>query len=229
MKLKTGVVLLVAVMFLMGCSQMNRRANCFLTGAAVGAAVGSGAGVAIGNGGSTDNKAGGGLVGAVAGAVVGGTIGYLICKEEPKPEPIVVPEPPPPPPPKPEPKPEPVVEEPKVIERIIISAIRFDFDKAVIRPEFYPLLDEGIERLKKHPERKVEIEGHTCSIGPAEYNMGLSIRRAQSVKDYLVEKGISADRLSIKGYGLTKPAADNKTLEGRRINRRVEFNVLNGK
>ncbi len=223
MKLKTGFVVLIAVMFLFGCSSTSKRTNCFLTGAAIGAAIGSGTGVAVGNAGSTNNKAGGGLIGAVAGAFVGGTIGYLVCKEEPQPEPIVVPEPPPPPP-----EPEPVVEKPKVIEKIVINAIRFDFDKAVIKSEFYPLLDEGIEALKKHPDRAVEIEGHTCSTGPAEYNMKLSIRRAQSVKDYLVNKGISAERLSIKGYGLTKPAADNKTIEGRRMNRRVEFNVLGG-
>ena len=70
---------------------------------------------------------------------------------------------------------------------------------------------------------KVEVAGHTDSIGTDEYNQGLSLRRAEAVRNYLVDKGIAADRLSIKGYGESQPVADNATADGRFMNRRVEL------
>ena len=88
------------------------------------------------------------------------------------------------------------------------------------------MLDEAVSIIKKHPERKVMIEGHTCDIGTEAYNAGLSLRRANSVKEYLVEKGIVSDRLTVKGYGEEQPIADNTSVEGRKKNRRVEFKVM---
>ena len=87
-------------------------------------------------------------------------------------------------------------------------------------------LDEGIIIIQKHPEKEVVIEGHTCWVGTEDYNLGLSLRRATSVKNYLVEKGIKQERLIVKGYGEANPVADNTTIEGRKMNRRVEFKVI---
>ena len=86
--------------------------------------------------------------------------------------------------------------------------------------------NEAAALLQKNERVVVEIAGHTDSIGSEEYNQGLSERRAESVKDYLVGKGVKAHRLSSKGYGEMRPVASNDTEEGRAENRRVEMVVL---
>ena len=85
------------------------------------------------------------------------------------------------------------------------------------------LKSEAVSILKKNPAIKVEIDGHTDNVGPATYNMKLSERRANSIMKYFVDHGVNAERLTIKGFGLTKPAAGNDTKEGRAKNRRVEL------
>jgi OOP family OmpA-OmpF porin len=110
-------------------------------------------------------------------------------------------------------------------ELLIIYGINFAFDSAAIDEGSKIRFSRGIESLKKNKYIKVRIEGHTDSVGDADYNMGLSIRRAQAVKDYAVSQGIAANRLSIKGLGETDPIADNNTELGRKKNRRVEFVV----
>ncbi len=111
-------------------------------------------------------------------------------------------------------------------EVIILRGINFDFDKYNIKPEAQAILDSGVEILKKHPEIKIVIEGHTDSIGSEAYNQKLSEKRAKAVYDYFVKKGISPDRMKTVGYGETRPKADNSTEEGRAINRRVEIKVV---
>jgi OmpA-OmpF porin, OOP family len=77
--------------------------------------------------------------------------------------------------------------------------------------------------MKKNPDLKVEVDGHADSTGAAAYNMTLSEKRAEAVKKYFVDQGIDPDRLTTKGFGITKPAASNDTREGRAKNRRVEL------
>jgi len=103
------------------------------------------------------------------------------------------------------------------------AVVLFDFDSAEIKSEANPMLDEAVGILKKNPAIKVEIDGHTDNVGPAAYNMKLSERRANSIMKYFVDHGVNAERLTIKGFGLTKPAASNDTKEGRAKNRRVEL------
>ncbi len=107
--------------------------------------------------------------------------------------------------------------------------IFFDYNKADLKPESYPELDRLVDFLKKHPGIKIEISGHTDTLGALEYNMQLSERRAKAVYNYLVSKGISPSRLATRGYGPLKPIASNKTPEGRARNRRVEVKILSGK
>ena len=85
------------------------------------------------------------------------------------------------------------------------------------------MLNEAVKVLGQNPDLKVEIDGHTDSTGPAEYNMVLSQKRAQAVMKYFVDNGVDAGRLTAKGFGLTQPVADNGTKEGRAKNRRVEL------
>jgi OOP family OmpA-OmpF porin len=103
------------------------------------------------------------------------------------------------------------------------AVVMYGFDSTEIKSEAKPMLDEAVSILKKNPELKVEIDGHTDNIGPAAYNMNLSERRAKSIMEYFVDKGVEAQRLTTKGFGLTMPAASNNTKEGRAKNRRVEL------
>jgi outer membrane protein OmpA-like peptidoglycan-associated protein len=106
---------------------------------------------------------------------------------------------------------------------LVLEGVNFDFDKAVIRPEDYAKLDQNVDTLKKWGDVDVEVAGHTCNIGTDSYNMDLSRRRAEAVRHYLISKGVSADRLTVRGYGESQPVASNDTLEGRVMNRRVEL------
>jgi outer membrane protein OmpA-like peptidoglycan-associated protein len=128
------------------------------------------------------------------------------------------------PPPPEKPKPERVVVKKDRIE--IKEKIQFDFDKATIKPESHDLLNEIVTVIKKNPQiKKLSIEGHTSSEGTDKYNQGLSERRAASVRGYLVEHGIGDGALTSKGFGESKPLADNESDAGKEKNRRVEFMI----
>ncbi|MGR9072846.1 MAG: OmpA family protein [Gammaproteobacteria bacterium] len=105
----------------------------------------------------------------------------------------------------------------------VIKGINFDTDKSDIKPQYHSLLHQVISVFKNNPDLKAEIQGHTDNQGSAEYNIGLSDRRANSVMQYLVGHGVSADRLTAHGYGLTRPIDTNETAEGRANNRRVQL------
>lgn len=107
--------------------------------------------------------------------------------------------------------------------KIITHGINFDYNKATIKPESMGTLNAIVQILKDNPAIKFEIGGHTDSDGDAAYNLTLSQQRADAVKGELVKMGIDGGRLSTKGYGETKPIADNTTPEGKANNRRVEF------
>ena len=103
------------------------------------------------------------------------------------------------------------------------AVVMYDFDSAEIKSEAFPMLDEAVLILKKNPEIKVEIDGHTDNRGSAAYNMNLSERRAKAVMKYFVDNGVEAERLTTKGFGFTQPAVSNDTEQGRAKNRRVEL------
>lgn len=151
----------------------------------------------------------------------------LAAEPEPAPAPLAAaPEPAPAPlaaEPAPAPAPLAAVAEPAPVMTLVLEGVNFDFDKAVIRPQDYAKLDQDVEALKAWGDVEVEVAGHTCSIGTEEYNLGLSQRRAEAVRNYLVSKGVSADRLTARGYGESRPVASNATREGRAQNRRVEL------
>ncbi|WP_291320206.1 OmpA family protein [Desulfonatronospira sp.] len=125
--------------------------------------------------------------------------------------------------PEPEPEPAPAVEPDE--EVIVFSNIQFEFDKSVIRPQYAEILREAARQILDRTDPHVVVEGHTCNIGPADYNMGLSQRRADAVADFLVEQGVDQDAIETEAYGLTRPEFDNDTMEGRQLNRRVEMRL----
>jgi outer membrane protein OmpA-like peptidoglycan-associated protein len=105
-----------------------------------------------------------------------------------------------------------------------LYGIYFDFNQATIRPQSEPTLAAIAQLLSQHPQWRLEIDGHTDSIGSAAYNLTLSRQRAESVKAVLVSKyHIASARLTTGGFGATRPKATNATLEGRALNRRVEL------
>lgn len=222
------MIFMICVAFLTaGCANMSNKQKCFVKGAAAGAVIGGVGGGIVGNENDNNNVEEGAAIGAVAGGLIGGIIGTLMCKE-PTPPPPPKKETPPPPPPKKEP---PKVEKPK--ERIVLRGINFDFDKYNIKNEFKPVLDEAASVLKSRPDIvEVMIEGHTDAMGTDAYNQKLSEKRAESVKKYLISKGLSPMQLKTVGFGESKPIAPNKLAngkdnpEGRAMNRRVEFEVI---
>jgi len=124
--------------------------------------------------------------------------------------------------PAPEPAPEP---EPAVPVRVELD-VKFDFDKSVVKPESYDDIKSLADFMKQYPQTTTVLEGHTDWIGTDAYNQGLSERRANAVRDVLVnEYGIDASRVSTVGYGESRPVAENTTSDGRAINRRVEAEV----
>lgn len=117
---------------------------------------------------------------------------------------------------------------------IDLKNVNFDFDKSTLRPDAVAILDEAIAILRQYPDLRVEVAGHTDSIGSDAYNQGLSERRAQAVYDYLMANGIDSGRLvGPVGYGESRPIAPNTNPdgsdnpEGRAQNRRTELNVQN--
>jgi outer membrane protein OmpA-like peptidoglycan-associated protein len=121
---------------------------------------------------------------------------------------------------------------PKVDEVFVVNNLYYEFDKAIIKPESYPAMDDLVTMLNTYPTLTIEISAHTDAIGSDDYNMKLSEARAKNVVAYLIEKGIDPARLTAKGYGETMPVAPNKKPngkddpEGREKNRRTEFKVL---
>jgi outer membrane protein OmpA-like peptidoglycan-associated protein len=106
-----------------------------------------------------------------------------------------------------------------------MSGIQFENGKATIKKNSYKILDDIAKIFIDNPTYMVEVQGHTDNVGKYDYNMDLSDRRAHSVRTYLINKGVPANRLTAHGYGPDVPIADNSTSAGRAKNRRVEFNI----
>ena len=107
-----------------------------------------------------------------------------------------------------------------------MRAVQFELAKATLKPESYSILNQIVTIMKKYPDYDLSIEGHTDSTGSDADNQRLSEARAKSCHDYLVSKGIADERLHYRGFGESRPVADNATYSGRTLNRRVEFNMI---
>lgn len=108
-------------------------------------------------------------------------------------------------------------------QKLVLEGVNFDFDKASLRQEDIGSLDNDVATLKSWGDVNIEVAGHTDSMGSDAYNMKLSQQRAEAVRNFLISRGVAADRLTAKGYGESQPVADNATDEGRFKNRRVEL------
>ena len=108
-------------------------------------------------------------------------------------------------------------------QAVTFDDVHFDFDRSMLRPEAIRILDDAVMKLQANPTLNITIEGHCDSLGTVEYNLSLGERRANAVRDYLLNRGIAAGRMRTVSYGEERPIADNNTEAGRAMNRRAHL------
>lgn len=208
--MKSLISALAISTMLVGCATTSDDENARAKrGAAIGAAAGAVAGAVIGN--QSGNNRTGAVVGAAVGAGIGAAVGHRMDKQQ---------------------------EELQQIEGVQVTRtaedeldvslkndVLFDFNSSALRPESRSTLSDMATVFARYPEQTISVEGHTDSVGSDTYNQNLSEKRADAVRDYLVDRGTPSSRIRAVGYGETHPKASNDTPEGRQLNRRVEIHV----
>jgi outer membrane protein OmpA-like peptidoglycan-associated protein len=192
----------VFAFLLIGCNATKTQ-----KGGVIGGTAGAIGGTIIGK--AAGNKTLGTIIGAVVGGTAGAIIGHDMDKQAEQIKNEI-----------------PGAKVERVGEGIQVEfneKILFDFSKSDLSDAAKTNLNKLVTVLSKYPNSNIEIQGHTDSRGTEEYNMGLSLRRANAVRDYLSSQGIGSSRMTVKGYGETAPAYTNETPEGMAQNRRVEF------
>ena len=202
-----NVVLAVAVssFVVTGCANMTNTQKGAAIGAVAGAVIGKGTG---------DHDKSRYVWGAVAGALAGGAIGAYMDKQEQEFRDSLAG------------SGVEVIREGDNIRLQLPSNVTFATDSSSIAQGFYPVLSDVGRVLNRYEKTTMLVEGHTDSVGDANYNLQLSERRALSVRNYLVGEGVDQRRVTTVGYGETQPIADNGTAGGRQENRRVELRIV---
>lgn len=211
-KTNIGALFLSSALVLTSCEAVqnaNNQQKGTVIGTAAGAVIGGVLGNNVGKGGNAPQGA---VLGGVVGGVVGNVIGAKMDKQAKEIKETL-----------------PGAEVERVGEGIKVTLpeniVNFAFDSAALTSAGKANLDKLSEVLKNNPDTNINIYGHTDSKGSDAYNQGLSERRAASVKDYLVSKGIASSRMFAMGVGEKEPVATNDTEAGRAQNRRVEFAI----
>lgn len=204
-----GIAMATSALLMTSCSTIQSMNNT-TKGAAIGTAGGAGLGALIGN------KAGSTAIGALIGGAVGGVAGGLIGKKMDKQAAEI----------------EKTVAGAEVIrqeEGIVVkfdSGILFGFDQATLQPNAKTNIANLVSSLNSNPDTDILVVGHTDNKGTEQYNQGLSLRRADAVKNYAVSQGLSSSRVRTEGKSFNEPIASNDTDEGRAQNRRVEIVIV---
>jgi outer membrane protein OmpA-like peptidoglycan-associated protein len=214
--LKAALVLVIAAGLAAGCQTTDPyTGETKTTSATYGALIGAGAGAAVGmiSGGDAKERRQRALVGAGVGALAGGAVGAYMDKQEDELRKVMR---------------DSGVTVTRRGDDIILNMpgnITFRTDSADLNSQFYKVLDGVAQVAKKYDKTIIEVAGHTDSTGTAEYNKGLSQRRANSVADYLVTRGVIQARIMTAAGGEDHPIASNATEQGRAANRRVEVTL----
>ena len=211
--LKKTVSIAMALSLLLSCNAI-KNANNAQNGGAIGATGGAVIGGVIGNNVGKGNTALGAIIGAVVGGAAGGYIGSRMDRQAERIEEEI-----------------PGAEVQRVGEGINVTftqdaGVFFDTNKSDVKGSSAVTLDKLADIFNEYPKSNVLVEGHTDSAGSEEYNWNLSQQRAESVTQYLISKGIAANRFTTKWYGETQPRASNETSEGKAKNRRVELAIV---
>lgn len=210
---KILVVALAAAVAAVGCAApQTKTGKGAMYGTAGGAAAGALAGQLIGR----DTK--GTLIGAAVGAAIGGLagagVGNYMDKQEAEFRQALGGS-----------EAAQVSREGDLLAITLKGDVTFDTNSTVVRPGLYNEIDRIAQVMVQYPETQIIVQGHTDSTGSAEYNQSLSERRAEAVKNLILQRGVASSRITSMGYGETQPVATNDTPEGRQMNRRVEIRI----
>jgi outer membrane protein OmpA-like peptidoglycan-associated protein len=210
-----AAVAVAGVMALTGCTTTDpKTGEQKASHTTIDAGVGAVAGAALGALASRHDRGRGALIGAAAGGAIGGAVGHRADKQEAQLR-------------------EKLANSGVAVERqgdtinlVVPGAISFATNSAQLAPNFYTSLNQVAASLKEYPDSTVQIVGHTDSTGAADFNQQLSVNRANAVVVYLSAQGIEPARMQAVGMGPSQPVADNRTVEGRAQNRRVEIKIV---
>jgi outer membrane protein OmpA-like peptidoglycan-associated protein len=201
--------ILLSFFLCVGCAQTQQAAKTKTgKGVAIGAAAGTAAGAIIGH--QSGKRGTGAVIGGLAGAAIGGAIGYKLDQQAKELEQIQN------------------AEVTRKEDRLIVTmsdAVLFDVDSAILKEESLSTLGKMASVMTQYPDSDILVKGHTDSTGSEKYNQELSERRSKTVKNYLIDKGVSAQRITAIGFGETMPLAPNDTPENKEKNRRVEIEI----
>jgi len=205
--------LLLVCFVLVACAAPQTKTQ---KGATYGAVGGAAAGAIIGQviGGNTESTLWGAAIGAAVGGLGGAGIGKMMDNQEREMREVLAAS-----------EAAAVRREGNLLAVTFKGDVTFDTDSTVVKPGLYREIDRVAGVLTRYPETLIRVEGHTDSVGTEAYNMDLSFRRANSVRDLLVQKGVSIHRIQPAGFGETMPVATNATEAGRQLNRRVEIKI----
>lgn len=209
--IRNATVILLIALFAVSCATSPDDPNAKTKrGAGTGAVAGAVVGGVIGN--QSGNSRTGAAIGAVAGAVIGAAVGRRMDKQEQELRQIEGVE----------------VSRPSEgeIEVRLTNDILFDVDSASLRSASRSTLQDLANNMRQYTDINIiDVEGHADATGADDYNLSLSDRRADAVRDYLVNQGVPSNRISARGYGESQPKASNDTAAGRQLNRRVEIHI----
>ena len=212
--MKKGVwIAMIGLLILSGCAAPQSNTG---KGAAYGAAGGAVAGAVLGQviGKDTEGTLVGAAAGAAIGAAAGAGVGHMMDRQEAEMRDALAAS-----------EAAAVRREGELLAITLKGDVTFDLDSDMVRPGLYNELDRIAQIMVKYPQTSILVEGHTDSTGSESYNQQLSERRASSVKNLLVQRGVQEFRINILGYGESRPVATNATSEGRQMNRRVEIRI----
>jgi len=220
-KRRMMTILLVPVLIfgLVGCATNTTNENT-KKGAGYGALLGAVSGALIGY--KNDHSGGalrGALIGAAAGGAIGAGAGAYMDKQQTEFEQQLANE-------RAQHQIEIERQQNEILKLTMSSEVSFDFNSAQLKSTFYTPLNKIADIMKRYPRTQITIVGHTDSVGSDEYNLRLSLQRANAVAEYLIMRGVAKFRLGTEGHGEMEPIASNDSEEGRARNRRVEIFVV---
>ncbi len=218
---RSGLWILVVALLvgLSGCAA-NTTHEQTKKGAGIGAVLGAASGAIIGY--QSDKRSGalrGALIGGAAGGALGAGVGAYMDKQQTEFEQQLANE-------QAQHQIEIERQQNEILKLTMSSEVGFDFDSATVKPSFYSALNKIADIMNRYSQTDIAVVGHTDSVGNPDYNLRLSLRRANAVADYLMDQGVARYRLSTEGRGQLEPISSNQTAAGRAENRRVEIYVV---
>jgi len=216
---KKMTMIVLITLLLAGCASNTTHENT-KKGAGIGALVGAVSGAIIGyQNDRTGGMLSGALVGAAAGGAIGAGTGAYMDKQQTEFEQQLANE-------RAQHQIEIERQQNEILKLTMSSEVSFDFNSSSIKSTFYSPLNKMADIMARYPQTQIVVVGHTDNVGSEQYNLELSLRRANSVADYLIQNGVAQSRMGTEGRGELEPIASNATESGRSQNRRVEIYVV---